>query len=159
MYRPVLSTTDRTGAIAAVLAIHAGLLLAFLNLSGRIDLPDPQSALEVIDVFETPRPKPPPPPPPRSSNKRPKEREGGSSPKNIESEATPVVAPKPIVVPLIPNPIVVTETPRQGAEATQGASTVAGPGTGSAASAQGREAEAVGAVPAAGAAERRSHQG
>ena len=131
MYRPVLSTKDRTGAIAAVLAIHAGLLLVLLNMSGRIDLPDPQSALEVIDVFETPKPQPPPPPPPQTSNERPKEREGGSSPKNIESEATPVVAPKPVVAPLIPNPVVVTETPRQGAQATQGASTVVGPGTGS----------------------------
>jgi protein TonB len=41
-----------------------------------------------------------------------------------------VVAPKPVVPPQIPNPVVVTETPRQGAEATQGASDVRGPGTG-----------------------------
>lgn len=131
MYRAALNTRDRTGAIAAVLAIHAGLLFVFLNLSGEIDLPDPQSALQVIDVFETPRPEPPPPPPTESSAIRPKEREGGSSPKNIESEATPVVAPKPIVAPQIPNPVVVAETPRQGADSTQGASIVVGPGTGS----------------------------
>lgn len=131
MYRPALSTRDRTGAIAAVLAIHAALIFALLNLSGTIALPDPQDALEIIDIVE-PRTVPPPPPPaPQPSPDRPKEREGGSSPKNIESEATPVVAPKPVVPPQIPNPVVVAETPRQGAEATQGASNVVGPGTGS----------------------------
>lgn len=131
MYRPALSTRDRTGAIAAVLAIHVALVLALLNLSGTIALPDPQDALEIIDIVE-PRTVPPPPPPAsQPSPDRPKEREGGSSPKNIKSEATPVVAPKPVVAPQIPNPVVVTETPRQGAEATQGASNVVGPGTGS----------------------------
>lgn len=132
MYRPVLNKRDRGGAIAAVLGIHAALLFALLHLSGRIDLPTPQEALEVIDVLDVTRPPPPPPPPPaQPEQSRPREREGGSSPKNIESEATPVVAPKPVVEPQIPNPVVVTETPRQGAEATQGASNVAGPGTGS----------------------------
>ena len=130
MYRSDLSNKDRTGAIAAVAVIHAGLLFALLTLSGRIDIPDPQEALEVIDVFDTP--KPPPPPPVRPAQKtRPKDKEGGSAPKNIKSEATPVVAPKPVVEPQIPNPIVAAETPRQGAAPTQGASTVAGPGTGS----------------------------
>lgn len=131
MYRPVLNKRDRGGAIAAVLGIHAALLFAFLNLSGRIDLPSPQDALEVIDVIEPSKPRPPPPPPQaRPDPSKPKQREGGSSPKNIKSEATPVVAPKPVVDPQIPNPVVVTETPRQGAAPTQGASNVAGPGTG-----------------------------
>lgn len=131
MYRPALTTKDRSGALAAVLAIHAALLFAFLNLSGTIDLPVPQNALDVIDILEAPKPPPPPPPPQsRPEQSRPKDREGGSAPKNIESEATPVVAPKPVVEPQIPNPIVVAETPRQGAAPTQGASTVAGPGTG-----------------------------
>ena len=99
MYRPVLNKRDRGGAIAAVLGIHGALLFALLHLSGRIDLPTPQDALEVIDVLDVARPPPPPPPPPpaQPEQSRPKEREGGSSPKNIESEATPVVAPKPIV--------------------------------------------------------------
>ena len=131
MYRPSLSNKDRSGALAAVLAIHAGLLFAFLNLSGRIELPDPQQALEVIDILAAPKPPPPPPPPQaRPDPSKAKEREGGAAPKNIKSEATPVVAPKPRVEPLIPNPVVVAETPRQGADPTQGASTVAGPGTG-----------------------------
>ena len=131
MYRPALSNRDRSGAIAAVLAIHGALLFALLNLSGRIELPDPQEALEVIDILDAPKPPPPPPPPQaRPDPSKPKEREGGSAPKNIKSEATPVVAPKPIVEAQIPNPVVVAETPRQGADPTQGASNVAGPGTG-----------------------------
>ena len=133
MYRSDLSKRDRSGAIVAVAAIHAGLLFALLTLSGRIEIPDPQEALEVIDVALAPEPPPEPPPAPVQQAERPKPREpeGGSSPENIRSEATPVVAPKPVVEPQIPNPVVVAEVPRQGADPTQGASNVAGPGTGS----------------------------
>ena len=63
----------------------------------------------------------PPPPPKQNEKAKPKDKEGGSSPKNIKSEATPVAAPKPRVEPLLPNPVVVTEVPRQGAAPTQGA--------------------------------------
>ena len=61
---------------------------------------------------------------------KPKEKEGGSAPKNINSEATPVVAPKPVVEPQRPNPVVAAEVPRAGADPTQGAAPVRGPGTG-----------------------------
>lgn len=132
MYRSDLSTRDRTGAIVAVTAVHAGLLFVLLTLSGRIDIPDPQDALEVIDVMVEPEQPPEPPPPAQQAEKsKPKEKEGGSSPENVKSEATPVVAPKPVVEPQIPNPVVVAEVPRQGVNPTQGASSVAGPGTGS----------------------------
>ena len=50
MYRSDLDGRDKSGAIAAVAAIHAGLLFAFLHLSGRIDLADPQSVLQVFDL-------------------------------------------------------------------------------------------------------------
>jgi protein TonB len=126
MYRTDVNNRDRGGAIVAVLAIHAGLLLAFLHLSGKVDLADPQSALKVFDITE---PLPPPPPPEIQAKPKPKDREGGSAPENIKSQATPVVAPKPRVQPQIPNPIVAAETPRQGNDVTQGASTP-GPGTG-----------------------------
>lgn len=132
MYRPELNLRDKSGAIAAVLGIHAALLLLLLHLSGRIDLADPQSTLRIFDVNEvTPPPPPPPPPPPqRKQQAKAKQKEGGSAPKNIKSEATPVVAPKPrIVVPPVPQ-IATSETPRQGASPTQGASDVRGPGTG-----------------------------
>jgi protein TonB len=48
----------------------------------------------------------------------------------VRSQATPVVAPKPqIRTPLVQR-IVASATPRQGSQPTQGASSVAGPGTG-----------------------------
>ena len=125
-YRTDIGTRDRGGAIAAVIAIHAALLFAFLHLSGKIDLSDPQSALRTIDL----RLLPPPPPPVQHLQARPKEKEGASAPKNIRSQATPVVAPKPRVVTPPVQPIVASETPRQGASPTQGASEVRGPGTG-----------------------------
>lgn len=132
MYRSNLDTKDRGGALVAVLAIHGVLLFALLHLSGRVDLTDPQSVLRTFDVTEVPPPPPPVPPPPPKQNEtaKPKDREGGSSPKNIKSEATPVAAPKPRVEPLLPNPVVVAEVPRQGAAPTQGAAEVRGPGTG-----------------------------
>jgi protein TonB len=127
-YRTDISTRDRGGAIAAVAAIHAALLFAFLHLSGTIELADPQSALRVFDLARTPPP--PPPPPQRQSRPKPKEKEGGSAPKNIRSEATPVVAPKPRIETPPVQPIPASEIPRQGTAPTQGASNVRGPGTG-----------------------------
>ena len=125
-YRTDLGAKDKGGAIAAVIAIHAALLFALLHLSGTIDLTDPQATLRVFDVTAM---KPPPPPPPKPLPK-PKEKEGGSAPKNIKSEATPVVAPKPKIETPPIQPIAATETPRQGTAPTQGASDVRGPGTG-----------------------------
>ncbi|MEO6535761.1 MAG: energy transducer TonB [Sphingomicrobium sp.] len=115
-----------------MLLIHAALLFALLHLSGQIDLTDPQNVLKTFNVIDPPPPpRTIPPPPPRAADKaKPKQKEGGSSPKNIKSEATPIKAPKPRVKPLLPNPVVVAETPRQGVQATQGASTITGPGTG-----------------------------
>ncbi|MBA3511815.1 MAG: energy transducer TonB, partial [Sphingomonas sp.] len=103
--------------MAAVLAIHAALAFALLQLSGQIDMGDPQDALRVFDITEI---IPPPPPPPQQPQRpKPKEEEGGS-PANIKSEATPVVAPKPRIELPVKSPIAVTETPRQGAAPTQG---------------------------------------
>jgi protein TonB len=127
-YRTDINNRDRGGAIGLVVAIHAALLFIFLHLSGRIDLTDPQPSLSVFDIGETP----PPPPPPQEQRRqpKPKEKEGGSSPKNIKSEATPVVAPKPRIETPPVQQVVASETPRQGAAPTQGASNVRGPGTG-----------------------------
>ena len=132
MYRSNLDRKDKGGALIAAAAINAALLLAFLQMSGRIDLADPQSVLQTINLNELQPPPPPPPRPPpqrESKRQRPKDPEGGS-PANIRSQATPVVAPRPIVQPQKPNPINVTETPNQGAAPTQGAAEVRGPGTG-----------------------------
>ena len=62
MYRSDLGAKDKGGAIAAVIAIHAALLFAFLNLSGKMDVAGPQSVLSVFDISPE---KPPPPPPVR----------------------------------------------------------------------------------------------
>jgi periplasmic protein TonB len=127
-YRTDISTRDRSGAIAAVIAIHAALLLALLNISGKMDLPGAQTVMQVFDFTQAPPP--PPPPPQQRAQAKPKEKEGGSAPPNIRSQATPVEAPKPeVIVPPLPQ-ITASETPRQGTEATQGAAPVAGPGTG-----------------------------
>jgi protein TonB len=128
MYRSDLNARDKGGAIAAVIAIHAALLFAFLHISGTIDLNDTQAALRVFDI--NPEKPPPPPPPQQREQPKPREKAGGSSPKNIKSEATPVVAPQPRVETPPVQPIAATETPRLGTAPTQGASNVRGPGTG-----------------------------
>jgi periplasmic protein TonB len=129
MYRSDLNTRDKSGAIALVIGIHAALLFVLLHMSGKMSFADPQSALKLFDVREAPSP-PPPPPPAQQQKQKPKEKEGGSAPKNIKSEATPVVAPKPRIETPPVQQIAATETPRQGAAPTQGASDVRGPGTG-----------------------------
>ena len=128
-YRTDLKPRDKSGAIAAVIAVHAVLLFALLHISGKIDIADPESVIRVFDVGQPPPP-PPPPPPTQKQQPKPKEKEGGSAPKNIKSEATPVVAPKPKIVTPPVQQIAASETPRQGTAPTQGASDVRGPGTG-----------------------------
>ena len=131
MYRSDLNPRDRGGAIAAVAAIHAALLFALLNATGRIDITDPQRAIRVFDVTDAP---PPPPPEPirqqERQRERPKETEGAASPKNIRSQATPIVDPQPRIALPLPVPVATTQTPNQGVQPTQGASDVRGPGTG-----------------------------
>jgi protein TonB len=147
-YRTDISTRDRSGAIAAVIAIHLALLFVFLHMSGKMDLGDPQSALRVFDVGQPP----PPPPPPRQQREqpKPKEKEGGSAPKNIKSEATPVVAPKPRIETPPIQKIAAAETPRQGTAPTQGASNVRGPGTGAGGVGTGTGSGAGGSGPGGG---------
>jgi len=130
MYRTDLNNRDKSGAIAAVLAIHAGIAFALLHLSGQVDIQQLQDPLRVFDINEAipPPPPPPPPPPQQAQQPKPKKEEGGSAP-NIKSEATPIVAPKPRIP--VPSPVAVSETPAQGAAPTQGLAPVRGPGTGS----------------------------
>ena len=128
MYRPTTSNRDRAATITAVVLIHAGLAYAFLNLSGSLKAIEGQADLQIFDITD------PPPPPvveeiPEPEQAKPKEEEGAASARNIESKATPVVAPKPRIALPVPVPIPVTETPNTGNDPTQGAS-VPGPGTG-----------------------------
>lgn len=125
-YRTDVNNRDRGGAIAAVAAIHAALLFAFLHMAGTIDLRDTQSALQLFDLSRNV----PPPPPEVQQQPKLKERSGAASPNNLRSQATPVVAPKPKVVTPPVQKIVASETPRMGTAPTQGASNVPGSGTG-----------------------------
>ena len=128
MYRPQTSIRDRAGSIMLVVLIHAGLLYAFLNLSGRMPELARQANLQLIDILNPP---PPPPPPPvvEQAKAKPRKAEGAAAPKAIESKATPVVRPIPQVVIPVPPKLVTAPTPGTCAAATQGASTP-GPGTG-----------------------------
>jgi protein TonB len=129
-YRTDINNRDRGGAVAAVIAIHVGLLFMLLNLSGAMDTPAAQSVLRTFDLAPPPPPPPPPPPLKVTQQQKPKEKEAASAPANIRSQATPVQAPRPkVIVPPLPQ-IAASATPRQGAAPTQGASDVAGPGTG-----------------------------
>lgn len=150
-YRTNLDTRDKTGAIVAVVAVHAVLLLALLNLSGTIDLQETQSALKIFDIAEPPppAPKPPPPPPERQQSQKPKQKEGASAPKNVKSEATPVEREFPRIQLPVPVPVTTSETPATGTEPTQGASTP-GPGTGAGGSGTGTGSGAGGTGPGGG---------
>ena len=130
MYRSNLNTRDKGGAIIAVAAVHAALLVMLLQISGKMDFTQPQSVLRVFNVDEVP----PPPPeviqqPQPEPKPRPKEAEGSASPQNVRSRATEVQAPRPPISLPVPVPIETSKTPNTGTEATQGAANP-GPGTG-----------------------------
>lgn len=144
MYRSDLKIRDKSGAIAAVMAIHAALLFVFLHLSGRVDFADPQSVLRTFDIREVPPPSILPDPPKTDEVQKPKEQEGAASAENIKSQATPVVAPKPRIELPVPVPVTPSATPNEGAAPTQGAAPVAGPGTGAGGSGMGTGAGGAG---------------
>jgi periplasmic protein TonB len=125
-YRTDITNRDRTGALFAAGAIQAALLLAFLNMSGTIDLRDTQSPFSMLNLGNSV----PPPPPPRPPQQAQQKKEGGSAPKNFVSQATPVVARKPRIETPPLQKIVASEMPHQGIAPTQGASDVRGPGSG-----------------------------
>lgn len=130
MYRTNLDTRDKSGALLAVAAVHAVLLLMLLQISGRVDFTDPESVTRVFDVTEAPPPPPEPVVQRQEEREQPREPEGAASPQNIRSQATPVVAPRPEISLPVPVPMETSETPNEGTQATQGASDVVGPGTG-----------------------------
>ena len=130
MYRSDLNNRDKGGAITAVVAIHAALAFAFLHVSGTVDLTDPQSAIQVFDVREILAP-----PPPRhrcksrSKSRNQKPKRGPLRQEHQERSHSGGRAEARIEIP-VPPKIAVSETPREGASPTQGASDVRGPGTG-----------------------------
>lgn len=148
MYRSRPSSRDRTLSIGAVLLIHVGLAWAVLTFAGVDIVPIRETITQIIPIG----PEPPPPPEveiPVQDEAAP-EAEGAASARNMKSEATPVEAPPPKLVVPTPNPIVASPTPRTGSEATQGASTVVGPGTGAGGIGTGTGAGGSGSGPGGG---------
>lgn len=135
MYQPTPTLRERAGPLAAVVLVHLAIGYALLNLSGAGQTLAERADLAIFDVILPTPPETPPPPPPSAVDQRdqakakPKE-EGAAAPENIRSAATPVVVPKPRIIVPAPSPIVAATTPGTGANATQGAGNVVGPGTG-----------------------------
>ncbi|MEO7814711.1 MAG: TonB family protein [Sphingomicrobium sp.] len=127
MYRPAPSPRERAATVTGVVLVHLALAYVLINLSGVARLPLPDDLTRLINVNLEP---PPPVVEVQRETPKPKQKEAAASARNIESKATPVAAPKPVIPVPSPNPVVATTTPRQGVQATQGASTVVGPGTG-----------------------------
>jgi protein TonB len=131
-YRPTLGARDRTGAIVAVVAVHAALLLALLHLAGKMPVPGAEDVLKVFNLAEPPPPPEISPPPQKMQARetaKPKEKEGAAAPKNLKSEATPVKQQTPRIALPLPVPVAASPTPAAGTQPTQGTSTP-GPGTG-----------------------------
>ena len=129
MYRSILKPRERAGAIFGVLLVHIAIALAVLNAGGGPVL-EKTSQSPPLDVYNVDLPPEPPPEVQVMPENPAPQDEGAASPPNVRSEATPVTAPEPEVIVPRQTPVVATTTPAEGAEATQGAAPVAGPGTG-----------------------------
>jgi periplasmic protein TonB len=132
------SARDRIGSASAALLVHMAIGAALLWGLGVDVRSTVEAPLKLFDVL----PPPPPPepkqfqPPPRvesdTQNQRftPRE-EGGSSPPNIRSRATEIVAPEPVIPLPVTPPIVAAPKPDIGFDPSSGAADRRGPGTGS----------------------------
>lgn len=132
-YQP--TRTERVRAALPVLLVHALLALALLRGLGFTPGAEADERLKLLDLA-LPPPVPEQSPPPAPSHGETESRrsgapreEGAASPPNLESRATPVVAPQ--VPPLRPNPLPAAAAAGTGSAPTQGAAPVKGPGTGS----------------------------
>ena len=129
MYQAQLTRRDRAATFIAVALIHVTLAFVLINVSPAAREQLPEEVVDLLSITE-------PPPPPvielqlEEEQAKPKREEGAASPENIESKATPVVAPKPRIQLPVPEPKPATQTPNQGNQPTQGASNVIGQGTG-----------------------------
>jgi len=114
-------------------AIPTGVIVGGLGYALVLGLgiaPSSTGPSEALDSFDVTPPKPPPPPPvqpKRIESHRPR---GAAAPPNIRSQATPVVAPPPLVVLPPVSPVIAAPVAGTGADPSQGASDKPGPGTG-----------------------------
>ena len=129
---------DRVGSALGSVLVQAGLACLFLwgmGSDARRAMVEPLRVFNLLPPPPAPE-RPVPRPPPRvvsdTDNRRftPRE-EGGSSPPNIRSQATPVVAPTPVIPLPVTPPITAAPKPANGADRSSGNADVPGPGTGS----------------------------
>ena len=132
------SRSERAGSALGAVLVQAALACLFvwgMGNDARRAMVEPLRLFNILPPPPEPERVAPRPPPRVASDTRrqrftPRE-EGGSSPPNLRSQATPVVAPPPIVpLPLRP-PIVAATVAGTGADPKSGAAEVRGPGTGS----------------------------
>jgi protein TonB len=130
--------TDRVASAFAALLVQAALACLFLFGMGSEVRQAFAEPLRLINLLP-PEPESEPivvRPPPRQASETKAKRftpreEGGSSAPNLRSQASPVVAPKPVVA-LPPRPVIaVAPVSGRGKDPSQGAALVRGPGTGS----------------------------
>lgn len=119
---------DRWASACAAALLMAGigyLLVAGLGGQAAQRIAD---ELKVIAVLPEQRPPPPDPVPARKQAE--KRREGAASPPNLKAQATPIVAPLPVLR-APPPPVAVAPVAGVGIDPSAGAALVVGPGTGS----------------------------
>lgn len=123
------SRTDRVRAGIAAVIVQA--VLGYALIAGLV-VRFPESVPDALKLFAV---LPPPPPlarepvsPPRETVSRP---QGAASPPNLRAIATPIVVPPPVVLIPVPPQVIVAEKANTGGASISGASTIAGPGTGS----------------------------
>jgi len=123
-YRTSPTRSDRAKAIAAVVAVHAGLAALVLSGSRVARESAEQAPTQLIDVALPP---PPPPPPPDTKPAPRPEREQGAAGK--KAEPSPVVAPPPRIP--AETPVPAAPVAGTGSASTAGAATTGtGPGAG-----------------------------
>ena len=149
MYRSLLNSRERAGAVAAVAAVHLAILLALLA-AGRSGAADSDDQPPPIEIFDITQPADPPPVVEPVEQEPAPEEEGAASPPNVISRATPVVAPEPqVIVPPVVE-VVASPTPAQGSDPTQGAAPDPGPGTGAGGTGTGTGSGGAGSGPGGG---------
>lgn len=129
---------DRVGSAVAALLVQVAFACLFLFGMGNEARQAIVEPLSLINILPT-EPEPEPivsQPPQRVASETRKQRftpreEGGSSPPNLRSQASPVVALRPVVQLPVRPPIVVAPVAGTGNDPSQGAALVRGPGTGS----------------------------
>lgn len=117
---------ENWAAIAGTVGIH--LLIGLALLVGlRVQLlTEAVQPLTLVDLREPALPAPPP----ESTVSPDEEIEGGAAPPDLRAEASPVVAPDPVIPVPRPQPVRAAPEPADGTAPSLGAAPMPGPGTG-----------------------------